>query len=479
MQTIDVIIEHDINIDELKDIAKEVNGTLDWKRIIINKDSYIELSSSLQRTRAHYDYDFDYKDKDKLDKIREIPTYHTITLVNIKDKDKILKVLRNHDIYECGDMDSENPFYINGEIFEIAKINSIEDDLKCELYYHHGDGSLYKPGYMPDFESCEAKREFIDWLDKTIPHSWYYDQNWNYVTYLAAAESTIRLCRNPKTLSLFPEEMKEKIEKNRAYIVAAMVCTKTGVKDQFGNEYVCIEDIITRVRGIELSRLLFYKYLRHESEYEEGFGWVPKIELIPGDIVETAVPFWYHMLDDLSLCSSSSYEIADQFYERSKRLAKHKELDRNWQELYDSLYDRFNANVIFPRLKNYLCDDSEYYYSKHGNDEILIKGVGKGEEMHELEFKDKYEEKLYSDIHWQGPVQLNEFPIVEFKDHYGDDQYISLKYYVDDFAKFFGDEEAIHRIWAVLECIRRHGKYDEKHMLEIEREEEEDENEED
>ena len=40
-------------------------------------------------------------------------------------------------------------------------------------------------------------------------------------------------------------------------------------------------------------------------------------------------------------------------------------------------------------------------------------------------------------------------------------------------------KEAIHRIWAVLECIRRHGKYDEKHMLEIEREEEEDENEED
>lgn len=473
MKSIDVVIEHDVDKNELEIIAKELNGFLSSSRIIIDaeKNSYIRLPSKgiTYRTRSDADYYFDYKDRDKLYEIRKIATYRTITLVNIDNEDEIKKIkeiLHKHGIFEYDYINKESPFVINGNRFKYAKKDSIEDDMEQELFYHHGNGSLYEPGFMLECDSLKAKHEFIEWLGKTIPHSWYYDQNWNYVSYIAATDSTLDGFKNPKTLSLFPAEMKEKIEKNDAYIVAAMVCTKTGIKNYDGEEYVCIQDIITRVRGIGLSRLLFYKYLRIESGYVEYFGsWEPKIELIPGDITnKSSVPFWYRMVGAENISENYSYMTADMFYERSKRLAKHKELDKNWEMLYEYMSDIDDANIIFPRLKEYLCDGDEYYYSKVGDDKILIAGVDKEDKISEHDFKDE-------NIKWQGPIEINSVPYVKFEDHYGGTAYISFNYY-QDCAEFIGEEEAIHRIWSVFECIRIHGNYDENIRLKIECEEE-------
>ena len=462
--TTSIVVKHDIDETELKQIADEIGGTLHNNRIVISEEPYSCIvfpnNGVIRRTRTSDDYYFSYKDRAKLYEIQRVPTYRTIDFINIEDKSKILRILSEHGIYDYYEMKSDNPFDIDGGVFWHVKKDSVEDDLLQEFWYHHGDGSIYKPGIMSDYESDEAKREFIEWLDTAIPHSWYYDQNWNYVSYLAATESTLRLCHNPKTLTLFPEEMKDKIEKNDAYIVAAMVCTKTGIKDDEGREYVCIEDIITRIRGIKLSRLLFHKYLRHESEWKEGLGWEPMVSLMPGDIVEIGVPFWFHMLADDMCVYISSDAKKDAFNERSKRLSKYKELDRDWEELYKYMNETYNANVVFPRLKECMFNDSQYYYRLNGEREIIIQSIRKGDEI----------ENETKEIEWQGPIELKEFPEVQFKDKYGYETYLSFDYYVDDVAVFNGDEEAIHRIWSIFECIRRNGKYEEKRMLEIENE---------
>lgn len=473
MSTLIVVVEHDIDENELKQIANQIGGHLSYHThtIVISEEPYscVRLPyrrngyGIIHRTRSHDDYDFSYDDRYKLDEIRSIPTYRSIELVNIEDESKILHILREHGIFDYYDMYSDNPFNIDGGIFEHVENNSVEDDLLHELCYHHGDGELYQTGLVHAFEANKAKREFIEWLDTVMPQSWYYDQNWNYVSYLAATESTIRLCENPKTLTMFPAEMKDKIEKNRAYIVAAMVCSKTGVKDSEGREYVCIEDIITRIRGIKLSRLLFHKYLRYESEYTEELDWHPTVTLVPGDIAEIGVSFWYHMLDETSLCYVSSDEKKDVFYERSLRLSsKYEELDRDWQELYKSMNEGYNANIVFPRFKEYMSsdDDSQYYYKLNGENEIIIQETGKGDEL-----KNENDE-----IKWQGPIEMEELPEVQFKDEYGNNLMLSFDRYTDCVSVFHGDEEAIHRIWSVFECIRRDGKYDEKRMNEIENE---------
>ena len=470
MTTLIVVVEHDIDENELEQIADQIGGQLRDHEIIISEEPYscvrlpyrCNSDGIIHRTRSHDDYDFSYNDRHKLEEIRSLPTYRSIELVNIEDESKILHILREHGIFNYYDWYSDNPFDIDDGIFTHVENNSVEDDLLHELSYHHGDGELYQTGLVHSFEANKAKREFIEWLDTVMPQSWYYDQNWNYVSYLAATESTLRLCENPKTRTLFPAEMKDKIENNRAYIVAAMVCSKTGVKDNEGREYVCIEDIITRIRGIKLSRLLFHKYLRCESERTEELGWRPMISLVPGDIAETGVSFWYHMLDETSLCYVSSDEKKDVFYERFMHLSKYEALDRDWQELYKSMNGSYNANIAFPRFKEYMSDDdSQYYYRLNGEREIIIHEVPKGDGL----------ENENEKIEWQGPIEITELPKVQFKYKYEHEPYsLSFDYYTDGISVFRGDEEAVHRIWSVFECIRRDGKYEEKRMIEIENE---------
>ena len=446
---IDITIEHDIGDEEYQEIFKELNGkTNEPDRIILSNSPYrdIRFPEGLNCTRTHDDYSLNYKDRKKLHEIRAVPITRTVRLTNIEDEENIFRVLEKHGIKKLQDeWYNESPFHITGAMFRYVEIDSVEDDLKQELRYHHGDGSLYGFGATAKFETSEVKREFIDWLDATIPHSWFYEQNWNYVSYIAVSEGSIKHFRNPKTADLFSDEIKEQIKKNGACIVAAMVCTKTGIKTDNGfREYVRIEDIITRVCGIKLSRLLFYEYMKAEEEWSENDNdWVDTIKFIPGKIVGTGVSFWFHMLasSDMQACISS-HELIDAFDFRVERLSKKfkkYELDYDWGLLSEFLACpgfNFDSSLTFERLNEFLCDDCVLYYRKSEfNDKLIILQLEK-------------DEPIDSKNEWRGPIEIKRIP----KNSIEDTGRLELEYY-NDRAIFKGSESIIESIFNYLETI--------------------------
>lgn len=445
---IDITVEHDIGDEERQEIFKELNGEINKPdRIILSNSPYrdIRFPEGLNRTRTHDDYALSYKERKKLHAIRAIPITRTVRLTNIDDDENIFTVLAKHGIKKLQDeWCSESPFDINGWIFRDVERDSVEDDLKQELRYHHGDGSLYEFGAFPMFESSEVKREFINWLDTTIPHSWYYEQNWNYVSYIAISEASIKDFRNPKTIDLFSDEIKENIKKNGACIVAAMVCVKTGVKTDDGyREYARIEDIITRVRGIKLSRLLFYEYMKAEEEWSDN-DWVDTIEFIPGKIVDTGVSFWFHMLNDEMRECTSSHELIDAFDFRVERLSKKfkkYELDYDWGLLCEFLAcPGFNldSSPTFERLNEFLCVDCLLYYRKsEDNDKLIIIQLEK-------------DEPIDSKHEWRGPIEITRIS----KNSIEDTGRLELEYY-NDRAIFSGSESTIEAIFNYFETIER------------------------
>lgn len=448
---IDITVEHDIGCEERKEIFKELNCEENKPdRIILSNTPYrdIRFPEGLKRTRTHDDYVLSYKERKKLHAVRAIPITRTVViLTNIDDDENIFTVLSKHGIKKLQEWYySESPFDINGWMFRYVEIDSVEDDLKQELRYHHGDGSLYEFGDSSMFESNEVKREFINWLDTTIPHSWYYEQNWNYVSYIAVSEASIKGFRNPKTINLFSDEIKENIKKNGACIVAAMVCVKTSIKTDDGSrEYIRIEDIITRVRGIKLSRLLFYEYMKAEEEWNEEYNdWINTIEFIPGRIVDAGVSFWFHMLDDAMQECVSSHELIDTYEFRVERLSKKfkkYELDYDWTLLSMLLTCpdvESDASLTFERLNEFLCDDCVSYYRKtEDNDKLIIQQIERGETI-----DSKHE--------WRGPIEIQRIP----KNSINNTGHLKLRYY-NDRAIFSGDESVIEAIFNYLESIER------------------------
>ena len=323
MRLVKIVVESEISTIDFKEIASELNAKIIGKsKLVISQcpstrtvfiNSYessikfinaYEPSSKgvvipLTRTSSKY-YASSFQNSNSTNDVAsspKFPFYHILKLMNVdlETENNIFEVLNGFGIFKYHDYYPENPFRICEvvkTIFNYPSRGTIDDDLKQELRYHHGDGSLYNFEVTTRHELEEVKREFINWLDGETTNAWYYDKNWNHVSYLAITKFSLESVRNENSKSIFSDEILENVKKNGACIVAAMICGKTGIRDSYEREYIRIEDVTTRVRSKKLSLLLYYNYIARELESKNS------IQLIPGKISENGVRYWAKFLFD-------------------------------------------------------------------------------------------------------------------------------------------------------------------------------------
>lgn len=355
----EVIVENTIEGDEFDALIKVLN-------------TKIKDVNSIPRTRNYKDYIIKYNERDKIDEIRKIP--YSIRL-NFEDRINKSNLIM-FDIFDVSEI--ENPFVINGDKFYFTKRGSIDEDLKVELLYHHGGDSQ-----MHNFGTSNVKNEFIQWLSSQIPNSWFYDLNWNYVSYLSITDSSLDNFGNPNTIKLFPKDIIDNTLKNGFCIIAAMITKRVG-------KYNRIENIITRIRGIGLSSLLFYEFNNISGN------------LIPGQVTEESAPYWAHYLFEDVDISRCSFEIFDRFNSSidilSRRYNELEFIGKDWEYINRYLTNDCNPNYVYSKLVKWGVDEDIKFLFYYDEFKLVIKQLWNDEEDITHEFE------------WKGPIPSKSIP---------------------------------------------------------------------